>query len=109
MNKYQLMFSGSIALTIGGILLFIYGILDKRIFLYIGPAILVVGLRMLGGWIARAYTYICRECYMRIDVGRGEALFALPAGNACRWIYCPKCRKKTACKARKVPLRRYVF
>lgn len=109
MHKYQLMFSGSIALMVAGILLSIYGILENRVFLYVGPAIFVVGLAMLGGWIARAYTYICRECYMRIDVSRGEALFALPAGNGCRLVYCPKCRRKTACKARKVPLRRYVF
>ena len=103
------MFSGSIALAVAGILLSIYGLLERKLFLSIGIALIIVGLTVLGGWITKAYTYICKDCYMRIDVHRTEALFALPAGNACRRIYCPKCRRKTVCKARRIPLRRYVF
>lgn len=109
MNKYQLMFSGSIALTVIGGLTAVYGLFSKSAALYIGIAALAAGLIILGSWITKAYTYICKECYLRIDVGIGEALFALPAGNDCRRIYCPKCRRKTVCKARRISLRRYVF
>ncbi|MDE6874563.1 MAG: hypothetical protein K2P87_08900 [Lachnospiraceae bacterium] len=109
MNKYQLMFSGSLASAITGILFSFYGLLVKKVFIYIGLALFVGGVALLGRWITKAYTYICKDCYTRIDIGRKEALFAPPAGAACRRIYCPKCRRKTACKARRVSLRRYVF
>ncbi|MDE7212604.1 MAG: hypothetical protein K2O03_14325 [Lachnospiraceae bacterium] len=109
MNKYQLMFSGSITLTIAGILLSIYGLVERKLFFYIGLILVVAGLTILGTWITKAYTYICKNCYTRINVNKGEALFALPAGSACRKIYCPKCRRKMPCKARRVSLRRYVF
>lgn len=109
MNKYQFMFFGSITLTAAGALTAVYGLFSKSFVLCIGLAAAAAGLVLLGSWITKAYTYICRECYLRIDVGIGEALFALPAGNDCRRIYCPKCRRKTVCKARRISLRRYVF
>lgn len=109
MNKYQLMFPGSIISTTVGVFLSVYGLLEGRIFLYIGLSLILVGIMTLGAWIEKARTYICKNCYTRIDVKMGEALFALPAGGACRRIYCPKCRRKTACKARRISLRSYVF
>lgn len=109
MNKYQFMFSGSIVLTIAGGLTAVYGLFSKSIALCIGIAAAALGLIILGSWVTKAYTYICKECYLRIDVGVGEALFALPAGSDCRRIYCPKCRRKMPCKARRISLRRYVF
>lgn len=109
MKKYQIMFSGSIVLIAVGLILGVYGLFAGNLLFYVGGGILVAGLALLGNWVTKAYTYICKDCYMRIDVGIGEALFALPAGNDCRRIYCPKCRHKTICKARRIPLRRYVF
>lgn len=109
MNKYQIMFSGSIILIVVGVLLGLYGLFAGNFLLCIGVGALVGGLILLGNWITKAYTYICKDCYMRIDVRVGEALFALPVGNDCRRIYCPKCRHKTICKARRISLRRYVF
>ena len=111
MNKYQIMFGSSIVLVVAGVLAASLGfvLFDSKNLLAVGAAALAVGLFLLGRWISRAYTYICKNCYLRIDVGVGEALFALPAGGECRRLYCPKCRRKTACKPKRISLRMHVF
>lgn len=109
MNKYQVMFGCSITLIICGVLIGMLGFLRGNMLIYFGIAALAFGLIMLGNWISKAYTYICMDCYLRIDVGVKDALFALPAGGVCRRIYCPKCRRRTACKARRISLRVHMY
>ena len=111
MNRYQVMFGSSIAMIGGGILGIGYSLLGKKGSILIGlfAIVLLSGLALLGSWIGKAYTYICMKCFLRIDLGIFEALTALPAGGECRRIYCPKCRKKENCKARRVSLRAHVY
>lgn len=109
MNKYQMMFVGAVGLMIGGTLLSVYGIISENAGLFCGIAMAAAGLLLLGVWISKAYTYICTKCYLRIDVGIKEALTALPSGGDCRKIYCPKCRRKMPCKARRISLRAHVY
>lgn len=109
MNKYQLMFPASLILMATGFFLGIYGFLAENWFFCVGVGLLISGLLLLGSWITKAHTYICKDCYMRIDVGVAEALLTKPAGSGCRRIYCPKCHHKTVCKSRRISLRRYVF
>ncbi len=103
------MFCGSILLLLLGVLLAAAGVLGADYLFWLGVSALAVGLLLLGSWISRAYTYICPDCYLRIDVGVKDALFALPAGGDCRRLYCPKCRRKTACKAKRISLRMHVY
>lgn len=109
MNKYQIMLASSIGLIVIGNFLAVYGAISENAGIFCGVVLLGAGYLLLGGWISKAYTYICMGCYLRIDVGPWEALTAFPAGGDCRKIYCPKCRKKMHCKARRVSLKAHVF
>lgn len=112
MNKYQMMFVSSIVMILTGSALAGYHFISTEPMLVLtagGAALVVIGLILLGSWIGKAYTYICMDCFLRIDVGVWEALTALPAGGECRRIYCPKCRKRTSCKARRISLRAHVY
>lgn len=112
MNKYQMMFISSILLILLGAMLAGYYFISPKPIMILtvgGAALIIIGLILLGSWIGKAYTYICRDCFLRIDLGVWEALTALPAGGDCRRVYCPKCRKRTSCKARRISLRAHVF
>lgn len=110
MNKYQVMYTGAIALLVAGGTAFVWGVFFERVVLYFGICMLLMGLWLFGYWLSKAYVYICRECYLRIGVGVKGALFALPAeGGLSRRIYCPKCRRKTICRSRRVSLRVNIY
>ncbi|MDE7297449.1 MAG: hypothetical protein K2N94_01305 [Lachnospiraceae bacterium] len=109
MNKYSFMHCSSVVLVILGVLLAAAGIFWKDYLFWFGASALAIGLFLLGRWISRAYTYICPACYLRIDVGVREALFAPLAGGDRRRLYCPKCRRKKACKAKRISLRMHVY
>ncbi len=107
-----MMFGGALGLIgIGSGMIGYYflGTQEMLVIAALGGIFLVLGLILLGSWVGKAYTYICMDCFMRIDLGVWEALTALPAGGECRRVYCPKCRKRTSCKARRISLRAHVF
>ena len=109
MNRSRIMFGSSIVLIFAGILLAAFCFPKIGLLFFAGVLFTVAGLYLLGRWISKAYTYICMDCYLRIDVGVLEGLFAVPVDKACRRLYCPKCRRKTMCKARRISLRVHVF
>ncbi|MBQ9120057.1 MAG: hypothetical protein IJY09_08420 [Lachnospiraceae bacterium] len=112
MNRYQMMLISSITLILTGTILNVYHFINTEslLLLAIGGGIMILlGLFLLGSWIGKAYTYICMDCFLRIDLGVVKALTAPPAGGDCRRVYCPKCRKRTNCKARRISLRAHVY
>lgn len=108
-NKYQVMLAASIGLVVIGIIVAIYGAVSKNAGLIFGIAAVAVGGRLLGGWASKAYTYICMECYLRIDIRLRDILTAFPVDGECKRTYCPKCRKKVSCMARKISLKTHIY
>lgn len=109
MNKYQIMLYSSYCAIASGAMFGAVGLLKGSVMVYIGALLLITGLTLLGSWLSKAYIYICSACYLRIETGVKEALFALPSGHSCRRLYCSKCRRKTSCKARRLSMKVHLY
>lgn len=101
---------GLILLTSGTLLLCLGFTSEKTLCLY-GAGGLAAGVWALLAYISASRIFICKECYLRFEAPLKSLLLppVAAAGNRSRRLYCPKCKKKTLCKGKKISIRAHVY
>ena len=94
-----------------GALLICLGFTSEKKFFFFGIVGLAVGITSLLSYVSSTHIWICKECYLRFEAPKKSLLFlCLPykASKGYR-IYCPKCKKKTLCRDKKITARTHIY
>lgn len=96
-------------LFVGSIAFICYGLAENTSFCIYGVMGIAISIDLIFVWTSHNYVWICKECYLRFEIPAKKLLVSFSVHRGCRKLFCPKCRKKTMCKGKKVVIRAHVY